>query len=89
MILITGAQKTRTVKEVEVVIRKTEKDRDHEHDIIRIAVGAVEEKSREAGARKNAVTKTGAENDAGTEVAVKIELETNIYEVEVEVKKGS
>lgn len=48
----------------------------------------MEEKSREVGAGKG-MTETGAEDDAGTEVAVKLELETNIHEVEVEVKRGS
>jgi len=48
----------------------------------------VEEKDREAGARKGG-TETGAENGADTEVVVRIELGTSIHEVEVEVKRGS
>lgn len=46
----------------------------------------MKEKNREIRVRRG-VTETGAENDAGTEVAVKIEL--NMCEIEVEAKRES
>lgn len=95
--LITEARKIRTAKEVEVVIRKREGDRDHERDTVRIAAGAVEEKSKgkearkdetEAGATKEE-TLAEAEKLTDIEAAVKIEAGTNIREIEAEVKRGS
>lgn len=95
MISIAEVLETRKVKEVKVVIRKTEGDRDHEHDIVHIVVGAVEEKSQGKGAGKDG-TELGAmkeeiraEPEADTEAAVKIEAETNICEAEAEAKRGS
>lgn len=87
------------MKEVEVVIHKTEDDLDHEHDMVRIVVEAVEEKSTGRGAEKGeigaGVTKgeTLVEServvDIEVEVVAKIEAETNMREVEAEAKRGS
>jgi len=99
MILITEVRETRIIKEVEVVIRKIEDVRDHEHNIVHIVVEVVEEKSKEREAEKDG-TEPGATKeeilakpekiaDIIAEVVVKIEIEINIHEVEAEAKKES
>lgn len=60
-------------------------------------MGAAEEKNREAGAEKGVTVikimkdeiRAGAERGVDIEVAVKIEIETNIREAEVEAEKES
>lgn len=74
-----------TAKEAEVVIRRIERDRDHERDTTRIAVGVAEEKNGGAGVerdmRKIEATKgetwEGAEKDVGTGVVVKTKIGIN------------
>jgi hypothetical protein len=99
MILIIEAHETRIIKEVEVVIRKIEDVRDHEHNIVHIVVGVVEEKSKEREAEKDGTEPEATKEeilaklekvaDIIAEVVVKIEIGINIHEVEAEAKKES
>lgn len=96
-ISVTKAQETRATREAEVVIRKRGKDRSRDRDIAPVAVEAAEETNEEIEAERSATEveatkdeiQTEAEKDAGTEAAVKTEIETNTHGVVVEAKRGS